>query len=625
MGDTTRPPAREPPTPRTNADFRALLETPRANRGGETPSREQQKSGAQKKKPPRPKPKTEKDDADEGPLYRDRAEERRKGLNPDYERTAMSGLPTDAPLNPTMSVEETKYLGGDLEHTHLVKGLDYALLQKVKVEQTDKQLQEMQDSKSKGQKTKQKHQDLKFITPAGQAVYNAIFKPFKAPASEMFLPMRTAFVYDMEEHDSNTDVPTTLRRSKEDCPPPVQYISGYVDNAVLERMGKIMSYLRVTAGKPNKKPKKKDKLAALHGMGSTGGTNFPIVHGTDNIMPKAAANGNSNGMPPPAARIKADDDDIFGDAGIDYICELPKARSKAGSDASKQGSYFGQNVDKLEDLPPLPKPSGEMDMEVDDSIPPPPPPPPGGMPPPPPPPPDTGVAGPARPPDGYDYSQAYSSFGNQGPDLQHDGNYEAYVASNVQYQASTDPEYQALLSQRQQLQDPDTEAAMGSMTKEQKDAGLASVFKRDDDKSKRKELDARMRESAFVPDAYGECYPGYHELGTAVVDDDEADFTAMDSKEKGRSRYDFDTEEQWQEYKGAKEANPKAAFQFGVKMSEGRKTHKDLGKNRDQKLSNQLGKIKNILEKDGGDYHKAFNGGSSAGSETPGAAKRRRI
>ena len=35
-----------------------------------------------------------------------------------------------------------------------------------------------------------------------------------------------------------------------------------------------------------------------------------------------AANG--NGMPPPPARIKADDDDIFGDAGTDYVCELPK-------------------------------------------------------------------------------------------------------------------------------------------------------------------------------------------------------------------------------------------------------------------------------------------------------------
>lgn len=35
----------------------------------------------------------------------------------------------------------------------------------------------------------------------------------------MFLPRRTAFVYDLEEQEGNTDVPTTLRRSKEDCPP----------------------------------------------------------------------------------------------------------------------------------------------------------------------------------------------------------------------------------------------------------------------------------------------------------------------------------------------------------------------------------------------------------------------
>lgn len=30
------------------------------------------------------------------------------------------------------TIEDTKFLGGDLEHTHLVKGLDYALLNKVK-------------------------------------------------------------------------------------------------------------------------------------------------------------------------------------------------------------------------------------------------------------------------------------------------------------------------------------------------------------------------------------------------------------------------------------------------------------------------------------------------------------
>jgi len=28
-------------------------------------------------------------------------------------------------------IQESKYLGGDMEHTHLVKGLDFALLEKV--------------------------------------------------------------------------------------------------------------------------------------------------------------------------------------------------------------------------------------------------------------------------------------------------------------------------------------------------------------------------------------------------------------------------------------------------------------------------------------------------------------
>lgn len=29
------------------------------------------------------------------------------------------------------AIQESKFLGGDMEHTHLVKGLDFALLQKV--------------------------------------------------------------------------------------------------------------------------------------------------------------------------------------------------------------------------------------------------------------------------------------------------------------------------------------------------------------------------------------------------------------------------------------------------------------------------------------------------------------
>ena len=40
----------------------------------------------------------------------------------------------DAAARRKQMIDESKFLGGDLEHTHLVKGLDYALLQKVRAE-----------------------------------------------------------------------------------------------------------------------------------------------------------------------------------------------------------------------------------------------------------------------------------------------------------------------------------------------------------------------------------------------------------------------------------------------------------------------------------------------------------
>ena len=56
-------------------------------------------------------------------LYRDRAEERRKNV------------PLEDDLNlekiaASLNAAETKFLGGDEAHTHLVRGLDYALLRK---------------------------------------------------------------------------------------------------------------------------------------------------------------------------------------------------------------------------------------------------------------------------------------------------------------------------------------------------------------------------------------------------------------------------------------------------------------------------------------------------------------
>ncbi len=64
-----------------------------------------------------------------GPKYRDRAKERREGSNKDYsESMDADGMVVDE----NISIEQSKYLGGDLAHTHLVRGLDYALIGRLK-------------------------------------------------------------------------------------------------------------------------------------------------------------------------------------------------------------------------------------------------------------------------------------------------------------------------------------------------------------------------------------------------------------------------------------------------------------------------------------------------------------
>ena len=76
--------------------------------------------------------------------YRGRAKERRDGVNKDYEETELINTTANyRAVGPTAKadksaaekrrqlIQESKFLGGDMEHTHLVKGLDFALLQKV--------------------------------------------------------------------------------------------------------------------------------------------------------------------------------------------------------------------------------------------------------------------------------------------------------------------------------------------------------------------------------------------------------------------------------------------------------------------------------------------------------------
>lgn len=131
-----------------NKDFRVLLST----LAEETREKAQEKKGENIERAERKRKKREKDrgegeetettkNKDNGndseqkkekerekrkPKYRNRAEERRKGIIKDVEDEAVLYD------NKDNTIDESKFMGGDVEHTHLVKGLDFILLKKVR-------------------------------------------------------------------------------------------------------------------------------------------------------------------------------------------------------------------------------------------------------------------------------------------------------------------------------------------------------------------------------------------------------------------------------------------------------------------------------------------------------------
>ncbi|KAG2398701.1 Suppressor of mec-8 and unc-52 protein-like protein [Vigna angularis] len=497
--------------------------------------------------------KEEKPEEPEVPKYRDRAKERREDQNPDYEQTEL-GFHAVAPPGTVdlrssdahkLSIEKSKYLGGDVEHTHLVKGLDYALLNKVRSE-IEKKPDAGDDTDGKSRSTKE-DQQVSIRTATAKSVYQWIVKPQTiSKTNEMFLPGRMTFIYNMEMVTVN------------------------VDGSVLDRIAKIMSYLRLgSSGKILKKKKKekdaKGKILAV-------GNGYDKEDKPSKVESGAKHQAEKEIIPPPPPPIKknplhsrekqgpavARDDDIFLGDGIDYdvpgkdLSQTPVSEDMEESPRNKEKpSYFEEPT--YGPVPPSMLPQGWQETN------------------------------------GYDVMQTQALAGGYQGEWQ-EYQYAEQLAYPDQY---LQPNMQTYDVQGgvNLPQDP------RFMTQEEKDRGLGSVFKRDDQRLQQlREKDAREKDPNFISESYSECYPGYQEYNREIVDsDDEDDLSKMDmgGRAKGRlHRWDFETEEEWATYNEQKEAMPKAAFQFGVKMQDGRKTRKQ---NKDQKLNNDLHKINKIL------------------------------
>lgn len=57
-----------------------------------------------------------------------------------------------------------------------------------------------------------------FLFPPGRNIYRILFKSKAYERNELFLPGRMAYVVDLDDEYADTDIPTTLIRSKADCP-----------------------------------------------------------------------------------------------------------------------------------------------------------------------------------------------------------------------------------------------------------------------------------------------------------------------------------------------------------------------------------------------------------------------
>ncbi|KFB43481.1 AGAP004738-PA-like protein [Anopheles sinensis] len=419
--------------------------------------------------------------------YRDRARERRDGANPDYQNLdsssstsayravapdAKSGM--DAAERRRQQIQESKFLGGDMEHTHLVKGLDYALLQKVRSEIIAKELEqedemeklvEMEPSQlatatvsvQKSANTAEKDQpntgELEFRTVIGQNIFRILEKQRSRTIerNEMFAPGRTAYHIELEDENADSDIPTTVIRSKAEVPLEVGDTQTLTTNdIVINKLAQILSYLR--QGGRGKKNKRRDKDKPLF--------KFPEEPGSKGLV----------------------DDSIYGEIG-DY---QPNRRYEDVAGSSKLEGNIGKHsyFEKYND---------EHKAEECDT---------SGMPP-----------------------------------------------------VPAPPKLSAHL--------------ITKLTAE--------------------------------PEGYAECYPGLQEMNDAIDDsDDEVDYTKMDlgNKKGPIGRWDFDTQEEYSDYMSSKEALPKAAFQYGVKMQDGRKTRKHkTEKNEKAELDREWQQIQNIIQK----------------------------
>ncbi|XP_069895488.1 protein Red-like [Dipodomys merriami] len=198
-----------------------------------------------------------------GEKYGDYAKEWRERMRRKYEEsqpictTGIYRRAMSATLGVTkLNTEKQKQFiqGGDLEHTHLGKGKDVALLQRIRSETTNKERRLME----KAQSTSDNNEEPELQTPLGRTIYQALFQKNKPDAepNKLFLPGRMAYLVNLND-DAESDIPLTVIRDKADCPSVEPQTFVNTSDTIISKLTQVFSHLGQDTY--SKKYRKKDQ------------------------------------------------------------------------------------------------------------------------------------------------------------------------------------------------------------------------------------------------------------------------------------------------------------------------------------------------------------------------------
>ncbi|KAF9973697.1 hypothetical protein BGZ73_003030 [Actinomortierella ambigua] len=639
-------------------DFRRLLATPRAGHGGEsggftggglkalgaanrtarapvpqTPSRSAAADGGFLKPKPKKhssKPQQKDDKVEATSKYRDRATERRQGINPDYAETEqiLHTLEEAAhDVAPSVMYEQSKFLGGDREHTHLVKGLDFALLKKVREEEEsasdpstkasmdlDQVFEAVEEAATKGLKATNRASESKDKPTFNNALASNIYsiaieestKPSRPKVNEMFLPGRTVFVFGVPsakkskknkaedlEDDNPFAVPTTVVRSRVEIADQASVDTRDTESElVMKKIMDVLESIRMGTRKAAAEREAEQKAKARAAAAAAAAAAKKAEEEEDN---------------PPMVEPDDDGDDIFADAGRDYVLDPTQhagptpSSPKMGSTAmdAAQGPSLGPMMGPMRpedvDMSQYFSDAEEDEEDGDERA--------------------TGGDSTMH----YDYTTEQGQGGDEQGPLMGPSRPDS-VDLSMYYGAESEPENSGDEGDREMIED---HASAG------RQAGVDNDILRARQRARLEELE--VDEDADYLPSYGGS--GHHAIAYDSEDDDEDNETGATilvdqgthkNKRAQLGRFDFDSEESFNQYKDSIEAVPKSAFQFGVKKGDGRRMGKwdDKSKHlsKDEKLDRDWQRISRLMGKNAGGGQKHHHssqdqGGSSSGHD----------